>query len=117
MTAYHFVLAELESGRVAGHALICPEARYCSVRWWRRADRLDRRFVHGAGWRQLGAELVDQDWPKGYVEPTSAIGAAIVPADMRRSLSIQHVSDPSVVARNADAAQALDHYLLAQPTL
>lgn len=111
MTAYHFVLSGLETGRVAGHALICPDARYCSTRW-RNVARLDRRFVSGAGWAALGAELVAQDWPKGYVGGTSTIAAAIVPADQRRSLSVQHVSDP--VLPEGGAPAALDDYLRSQ---
>lgn len=112
MTAHHFVLTSLETGAMLGQALICPEARYASVRW-KGADRLDRRFVPALSWKAIERELQD-GWPKGLVAVGSTVFLTIVPKGHRGSLQVQFRAGPPIDAVPAAAAQALDGYLNAQ---
>lgn len=114
MNASHFVLTSIETGRVVGHALLCPEARYCSVRWL-NAARLERRFADAATWRAVLEDLALQDWPKGYIAARSALGKLLIRDDRRGLVAIQFSAGPNFVGDGPTATSALDAYLHSQP--
>ncbi len=72
MTIYAFTLRLLETGSLAGQAVVCAEARYASA-WWRGADRPDRRPAPVREWLAVDAQLAEK-LPPGPLARTSAIG-------------------------------------------
>lgn len=111
MTAYTFGLTSLETGRLLGEAIVCPQARYVSVAW-RGAGRLDRKFVHAASWTRIERELAD-GWPNGIVDTRSAVGETLI-AD-RVAVVVQLVSKTIIAGLPADIVRILDARLQSPP--
>jgi len=110
MTAVLLSIAQLETGRTVGMALICPEARYASV-MWHGAPRIDRRMASPAIWRAVIAELTP-GLDAGPLARESAIVRLI--ADDASPFAIQCVwSRPLEEVAPASTAAQLDHILTA----
>jgi hypothetical protein len=110
VTAALFTLRVFAAGPIVGAALVCPEARYCSVRL-HGAERLDRRFALPADWKALEAEL--QSLPSGPLPARSAIVRVLGPD---RELVVTHLVTEDVEAGSpSDVAAVLDAKLKAQP--
>jgi hypothetical protein len=112
VSAHHFLLTHVETGVITGHALVCAEARYASVRW-KGADRLDRRFVAAPAWKPIEREL-REGWSKGLVAVDDHVFLAVVPEGHRGSLQAKFLTSFPVDAAPMAAAQALDQYLHVQ---
>lgn len=112
MTARLFAITRSpESGVVLAFALLCPEARYASVRWTRE-PRLERR--HGAAWPAVTADL-EIGWPKGIVAPGSATARALLRDDVA-GYHLQAVTEHQVPLTDpANVAKFLDVLLWNQP--
>jgi len=109
MTATVFNLGVLGSGQAVGAAVVCPEARYCSVRS-RGAERLDRRFATARDWRALEAELASL--PSGPLSTHSVLARVLA----GRELDVQYLATHDVEAASAaDLVTVLDGLLNAQP--
>ncbi len=107
MTATLFTLRLLGSGEVDGVALVCPDARYCSVRS-RHGQRLDRRFATPRDWRALEREL--SNLPRGALSDQSITVRVLT----GRDLSVQYLVSEDIEAAPADLANVLDALLNAQ---
>ena len=106
MTATTFTLRALGSGEIAGAAIVCPEARYCSVRG-RAGDRLDRRFATPRDWRGIETELTSL--PSGSLSSQSTIVRVLA----GRDLDVQYLASEDVEATPADLVNVLDAKLQA----
>jgi hypothetical protein len=100
MTATAFTLRALASGEIAGTAIVCPEARYCSVRG-RGGDRLDRRFATPRDWRAIETELTSL--PSGLLSSQSTIVRVLG----GRDLDVQHLASEDIEAAPADLVNVL----------
>lgn len=111
MTAHHFLITRLDTGALVGHALICVEARYVSVRW-KDAERLDRRFAGPPTWRSVEADL-GLGWSRGYVDSGSMTYRLLVPQMQWGMLALQLMAQVPFDsgAHGAAAASACDTYL------
>lgn len=109
MTATLFTLTE--AGRVAGLGLVCPEARYASVRW-AHADRLDRCHVSAAQWQEIVRMLGDTT--PGRIEPSSALGTVLACGRLGLTAQWLTVLPVADVAPQAVAGE-LDGLLTRQP--
>lgn len=108
MTATIFIIADA-SRKLRGLALICPAARYASVRW-RGADRLDRRFATPQDWRALEIDLRQPPptpWP-----PDSAVVRVL---GVGRDAVVQYQTARDVEAETTQVTVALDTLLNTQP--
>lgn len=107
MTATLFTLRRLGSGEIEGVALVCPEARYCSVRS-RDGQRLDRRFATPRDWRALEREL--SSLPPGALSDQSITVRVLT----GRDLGVQYLVSHDVEAAPEALANVLDALLNAQ---
>jgi hypothetical protein len=108
MTATAFTLRALGTGDIVGAALVCPEARYCSVRS-RSGDRLDRRFATPRDWRALETELVSL--PRGSLSTQSTMARVLA----GRDLDVQYSASEDVEALPGDLVNVLDAKLRSLP--
>ena len=110
LTATLFTLTE--AGRLAGLGLVCPEARYASVRWV-HADRLDRCRVSAAQWREI-ARVLGAGTTPGRIEPSSALGTVL--AGDRLGVTVQWLTSlPAADVAPEAVAGELDGLLKRQP--
>jgi hypothetical protein len=108
VTAVLFAIMHLETGRQAGTALVCPDARYASVQWV-GADRLDRRLASPALWQGVIVETMP-GFDAGPLERGSAIARLLVD---RSDLVVQYVwARPLEDVAPASVAAMLDALLL-----
>ena len=110
MTATLFTLTE--ACRVAGLGLVCPEARYASVRW-AHADRLDRCHVSADQWREI-LQAIRAGLSPQPLAPSSALAAALTGG--RLGLTVQWIHAQPVGAGHGPGAVAnlLDRLLTSQ---
>jgi len=108
MTATAFNLYKLGTGDIVGVALMCPEARYCSVRG-RVGDRLDRRFVTPRDWRAIETELATL--PSGSLSSQSTIVRVLA----GRDLDVRCLTSKDVEALPIDFVTVLDAKLQSLP--
>ena len=101
MTATGFTLRALGSGDIVGAALVCPEARYCSVRGL-GVGRLDRRFATPRDWRAIETELTSL--PSGSLSGQSTVVLVV----SGRDLDVQYLASEDVEAAPADLVAVLD---------
>lgn len=111
MIAHHFLISSESGLKLLGHALLCPAARYASVRW-READRLDRRIVPPDAWPNVVAELKN-GWTKGIAPRESVTYAAMIDRQEMGPFKVQKLTEPPFV-NDVEAATAMDAYLKAQ---
>ena len=106
MTATLFTLTE--AGRVAGLGLVCPEARYASIRW-AHADRLDRCPVTADQWREIMQAI------RAGLSPEPLALAAVLTGG-RLGLTVQWIHAQPVGAGHGPGAVAnlLDRLLKSQ---
>jgi hypothetical protein len=112
VTAHHFVLTRLDTGALVGHALLCPEARYASVRW-KGAERLDRRFASPPLWRSIDADL-RIGWLRGYVDTGAMTYRLLVTEAQRGVVALQQMVEVPIDEHVNGAAAACDSYLQQQ---
>lgn len=107
MRTFHLLLTDA-GARLVAHVLVCPDARYASVRWL-EASRLERRHLAAAAWPVVARELAE-GWPKGLVPADAATARALLPEDQRH-LQLQALTEPPIAAAPLALAAALDAYL------
>lgn len=113
MTAVTYVITALETGRRLGHALVCVEARYASVRW-SGDTRLDRRFGAPATWRSVAAEQAP-GFDAGPLSADSGVVQLLIDDGRRRSVAVQYVSAVPITAAPEDVVGQLDRQLRQLP--
>lgn len=111
MTATAFTLTSLESGRLPGFGLVCPEALYSSVRVL-SSDVLQRRWLGPADWRSVESELRDR-LPPTPLERSSSIVRALVES---AGVMVQYTFAVPIDAPPTQTAEVLDTYLRSIPT-
>jgi hypothetical protein len=112
MTAHHFLITLRNTGALIAHALLCPAARYVSVRW-RGTERFDRRFGGPPVWRAVEADL-SIGWVLGRVDGVSMTYRLLVPEIQWGTLAVQKTAEVPIDASGHGAAGACDAYLRAQ---
>ena len=110
MVGLSFVLQDLETGRIVGHALVCTEARYASVldhREW----RIERTPASPFQWlcveEQLGRRI-----PGGPLHRGSANVGLLVDEPHRASITVEHLMSTPLDLPAETAAETLDEHLL-----
>jgi hypothetical protein len=103
-----FILISLETGSLAGFAVVCVEARYASVAW-HGADRLEQRHATVEMWKELAQEF-GLGLPSGPIEKGTVLARLITGG--RSGIAVQYLSvDPVEVASPGGVADALDAFL------
>lgn len=114
MRIWHFVITRRDTGTPAGHALLCPEARYASVRW-ARETRLERR--HGTPRQWIDGEAESRKgWPKGTVDPAAAVHSLLLSDDAKDYHRLTLLVEPPIAEGDTAGAfvAQLDAYLWQQ---
>jgi hypothetical protein len=106
VTACTFTIRTLETGQLIGQAVLCAEARYCSV-LWRGATRPDRRFAGIDVWKAILAQLADKLEP-GPLPASSPISQLISGRDRAGGHVVQYLWQEPVDAEPMDVPQQLD---------
>lgn len=88
MTHDAYVFGLSNEQRLAGIAVICPTARYVSLRF-ADVDRPDRRHLSPHEWRRVEAELA-QGLPASALPVGSALVAALVASSFPTTLQVQY---------------------------
>lgn len=109
MTAFAFAIRRLETGQLVGQAVLCAEARYCSV-LWRGARRPDRRFAAVDAWKAILAQLGEQLAP-GPLDRDSAIQQLLCGRDRAAGLVVQYLWQEPIDKAPADVPLELDQRL------
>jgi hypothetical protein len=105
LRTWAFAITFIQSNTPVAQALICPDARYISVRW--QDGRLDRRHVSSALWPALEEELA-RDLSTEPVSRSSMISTVLV-GSMGALMLVSFVEiQPVVVGRMEDAEHLLD---------
>ena len=111
MTAHVFTLRLLETGRLAGQAVICARAQYASV-WWAGAALPDRRLAGIQQWLAVDRQLAEQ-LPPGPLDRLSLIGLLLA-GDRTTDITIQYLyQDPLGDVGPTAIAAVLDQRLRA----
>jgi hypothetical protein len=109
-TAWQIAIAAIASGNVAGHAVICTDLRYASLRWL-VAAQIDRRYGSPAMWRAVTAEL-EQAGETGLLPPDSVTASLLLPEALRGSCALRVEDRPAFPAHRRDAlTDELDRHL------
>lgn len=111
LDALTLVIKDLETGRVRGHALVCPNAGYASVLLLGQ-DRIDRRFASVAQFNAIKQEIGDGLEP-GPLDRFTVL-VKLIAGDS--GAIVQYVNRMPLEAENRPgaAATALDAHLRAQ---
>jgi hypothetical protein len=110
---FHFALTRRDTGRLVGHALLCPDARFATV-LWAGADRLDRRHATPHMWKQVIGDL-EIGWEKWVVAGDCSTARFLLDPDARAVVALQLISQPPIDGTTpGEIAAALDRYLAAQ---
>lgn len=112
MTAWLFRLHRLETGQHAAWAVLCVEARYCSLAV-PGASALIRRMLAAADWKAVQAEIALGLNP-GPLPADGAIGRALS-GDASRGVIAQYVTTVEIDATPSVVVSALDGLLRSQP--
>ena len=107
MTALTLTIRTIETGQLVGQAVLCAEARYCSV-LWRGALRPDRRFATPATWKAILSQVAEQLDP-GPLD--SAIVQLLAGRDRASAYSVQYLWQEPVDQAPADVVLELDQRL------
>src|SRR5690348_15771623 len=105
-----FVLQDLETGRIVGHALVCAEARYASV-LDHRALRIERTPASPFQWLCVEEQL-ERRIPGGPLHRASAIVGLLVDEPRRASVTVEHLMSTPLDLPPDTAAETLDEHLL-----
>ena len=109
MTAFTFTIRTIETGQLVGQAVLCAEARYCSV-LWHGASRPDRRFATPATWKAVLAQTAEQLQP-GPLERDSAIVQLLAGRDRAAAYAVQYLWQEPADKEPADVVLELDQRL------
>jgi hypothetical protein len=112
MTAHHFLVTRVDTGVLVGHALLCPAARYASVRW-KGVERLDRRFASPPLWRAIDADL-RIGWLRGRVDSGAMTYRLLVTEGQRGAVALQQTTEVPIDEHAHGAAAECDGYLQTQ---
>lgn len=105
LRTWAFAIHFNESSTPVAQAVICPDAKYVSVRW--KDGRLDRRHIPPALWPDLEAELTI-DLRANPVSRSSMISTVLV-GSMGALMYVAFLEMQSIhVKRPEDAESALD---------
>lgn len=110
LTFHHFGISTADTGLLRGHALLCVDARYASLRV-KGAARLHRGFASPAEWQAIVGDL-RIGWPKGFVDMASATARVLLPPELRTGVALQQIAQPAIDL-HTDAPTRLDAYLWA----
>src|SRR5690349_17483064 len=91
MRAVAFTLSDSETQRHVGHAVVCCEAKYVSVRW-SHANRIDRLHLEPPLWQTVEAELMN-GVPSGPLSGDGALSRVLVPTDRRVGTTLQYLAE------------------------
>jgi hypothetical protein len=109
-SAWQIAVAAIASGNLAGHAVICTDLRYASLRWL-VAAQIDRRYGSPAMWRAVTAEL-EQAGETGLLPPDSVTASLLLPEALRGSCALRVEDRPAFPAHRRDAlTDELDRHL------
>ncbi len=109
-TAWQIAIAALASGNLAGHAVVCTDLRYASLRWL-VAAQIDRRYGSPAMWRAVAAEL-EHAGDTGLLSPDSVTASLLLPEALRGSCALRVEDRPAFPANRRDAlTDELDRHL------
>lgn len=114
MTAWLFRLHRLDTGRHAAWAVVCLEARFCSLAV-PGASTLTRRFLSLAEWKAIAAEFA-LGLIAGPLPRDGALGRALA-GEASSSLITQYVMAVPVNASPLEVTAALGSLLRSQPSL
>lgn len=109
MTACTFTIRTLETGQLIGQAVLCAEARYCSV-LWRGTTRPDRRFAAVDVWKAILAQLSENLEP-GPLPASSPIAELISGRDRAGGHVVQYLWQEPLEAEPGDVPLELDKRL------
>jgi hypothetical protein len=112
LSASHFIVTRRDTGALAGHAVICVEARYASTRLFGEV-RLLRGFVHGSQWKTIETDL-QTGWEKGHVQRGATVAMALLPGELDSQFALQWLTTRPIEAADGGAAEVLDAFLRAQ---
>jgi len=112
MTAWLLRLHRLDTGRHAAWAVLCVEARYCSLAVPNVSTPV-RRTLTGSDWKAVGAEL-SLGLNAGPLPVSGPIAKALA-GEAGASLISQYVTAFEVDAVHLAVTRALDARLLRQP--
>ena len=105
-----FTLTDARTCELVGHAAICVEARYGSIRF-AGDDAMVRRHALPYLWKALEGEL-RAGFPSGALPATSAVVTFLVLPMYRDSVVVQALGElPVSVDRDDAAARGLDQLL------
>ena len=114
MSAYHFVVTNIDTGQLRAHALVCPERSYAALRW-RTSISLQRRAVPVKRWPSVHADAA-LGWTEGLVSRGSATMDALLDRHRLGNLHVQlKAVSPLPFDPSAAAVDQLDAFLWAQP--
>ncbi|MEO8483111.1 MAG: hypothetical protein ABI634_12930 [Acidobacteriota bacterium] len=111
LRASHFTVTRRSTGKLAGHAMLCPDARYATLRLFGET-RLCRGFAHPAQWKTIEADLAI-GWEKGHVPRASAVAKTLL-GELDSEHALQFVTAIPFDVANGGAAAAFDAYLWQQ---
>jgi hypothetical protein len=98
----------VETRQLLGVALVCPEARYASVRWM--DDRIERRHLTGSTWSGVEADL-EEGFDLGPVSKARPV-ARVLSGSRGAVLDVEYLRHRAVhVATNGVVADVLDKIL------
>ena len=99
LRAIAFVLSDLETGRLLGHALVCQEARYVSIAH-AVAGPLERLHASPQQWRAMASDLT-LGLPPTPLPADGAFARLLVPDGRRRSTVLQQLDGTRRQSRDA----------------
>ena len=114
MAAWLLRLHRLDTGRHAAWAILCVEARYCSLAVPNVSTPV-RRLLSAADWKAVGIEL-SLGLNSGPLPASGPIAKALA-QEAGASVITQYVMGFEVDAAPLDVTRALDTRLLSQPHL
>lgn len=106
--AFTFTLTDLETGRLLGLALVCPEARYASVLAV-GSPQFDRRHALPSHWKELEVDL--KRLPAGPLERSSTVVRLLLDVDRRSNVVVQALTGMPADGEPERSAQLLDTLL------
>ncbi len=107
-TVLTFVLSDLLTG-AARLAVICPDARYASIAS-RSGDRIERRFVTPADWRELAYTLM-VGLESGPLPADHTASRILLDERQSKATTVQFVSSQPLDFDPVSAAVVLDAHL------
>ena len=112
MTAWLLGLHRLDTGRHVAWAIVCVEARYCSLAV-PGVSTLLRRMLAPSDWKAVASEL-SLGLPPGPLPASGSIARALA-HEAGANVVAQYVTSFDISAGPMEVARALDARLLSEP--